>query len=69
MARRNLEYIVLGGITLYVVTFLFIYNILHTAWALNPLQLITSLSFAYVQIIWLFIILNHAVTLIRLAYY
>ncbi len=69
MVKENFRYIVLGGITLYVAIFLFMYNVLHLAWSADPLQFITSLSFVFVQMTWFFIVLNHAITLIRLAYY
>ena len=62
------KYFILSGTTLYVATFLFIYNIYHLM-VKDALSFVAALLFFLVQVVWFFIILNHAATLARLAYF
>lgn len=56
-------------LTLYVSTFLLIYNLLHVKMNNNIISNLIAVIFVFVQIIWYLIILNHVTTMSRLAFF
>ena len=60
--------VVIGFLSLATTTFLTIYNISHIYIHSLP-SLITGISFIFVQLVWMNIMLNHSATFFRLHYY